>query len=155
MQKVVLFLSIALQLVIGVNQALAHGAAKSQHGDVRTHRGCSYCGMDRGQYSHSRMQLTYMDNSVTGLCSVRCLVIELKAHKNKKVRLIEVADYHAKTLINAETAYWVVGGRIKGVMTKTPKWAFADKSAAEMFISKHGGILSSYEKVISMTIKER
>jgi len=155
MKRLVLLVSVMFQLVIVVSHVHAHGAAKSEHDDIRSHRGCAYCGMDRSQYSQSRMQIRYADNSVVGLCSIRCLVIELKAQKRKKIRVIEVADFNTRKLVNAEKAYWVIGGGLKGIMTNTPKWAFADKSAAEMFINKHGGILSSYEKVLATAEKER
>jgi nitrous oxide reductase accessory protein NosL len=111
--------------------------------------------MDRKQYSQARIRVTYADNSVVGLCSIRCLTIELKAQNKKKIKVVEVADFSTRKLINAENAYWVVGGAVKGVMTSTPKWAFADKAAAEKFVSKHDGTLSSYEKVLAMAEKER
>lgn len=155
MTRLVLLFSVIVQLAITVSHVPAHGADKSEHADIRNHRGCAYCGMDRSQYSHSRMQITYADNNVVGVCSIRCFVIELKAQNRKKVRSVEVADFFTKKMINAEKAYWVVGGSLKGVMTNTPKWALSDKAAAEKFINKYGGTLSGYEKVLAMAEKER
>lgn len=155
MTRFVLFLAVVLPLYCFAGHALAHGAAKSKFDDVRTHRGCAYCGMDRGQYTHSRVMVTYEDGGVTGLCSIRCLAIELKVNRKKPIRRIEVADFNTKKMINAESAYWVVGGKHKGVMTSTPKWAFADNISAEQFVNRHGGTLSNFQKVIAMAEKER
>ena len=155
MTRFVLLLSVIVQLAIVASHAPAHGADKSEHADIRSHRGCAYCGMDRSQYSQSRMQITYADNSTVGVCSIRCLTIELKAQNRKKVRSIEVADFFTRKMINAEKACWVVGGSVKGVMTNSPKWAFADRVSAEKFINKYGGTLSGYEKVIALVEKER
>jgi len=155
MKRLFLLLILIFQLAIVVSHVDAHGAGKSEHADIRYHRGCVYCGMDRNQYSQARMRITYSDNSVVGLCSIRCLTIELKAQNKKKIKSIEVADFFTRKLIDAENAYWVVGGSVKGVMTNTPKWAFADKVGAEKFINKHGGTLSSYEKILAMAEKER
>ncbi len=155
MKRLFLLLVLISHLAIVVSYAGTYGTEKSEHADIRNHRGCAYCGMDRNQYSHARIRVTYADNSVVGLCSIRCLTIELKAQNRKKLKVVEVADFFTKKLINVENAYWVVGGTVKGVMTNTPKWAFADKSAAEKFMNKHGGTLSSYEKVLAMAEKER
>jgi len=159
MKKLFLLHILIFQLAIVVSPIVspvnAHGTEKSEHADIRNHRGCAYCGMDRNQYSQARIRVTYADNSVVGLCSIRCLTIELKAQNKKKIKIIEVADFFTRKLINAENAYWAVGGTVKGVMSNTPKWAFADKSAAEKFINKHGGTLSSYEKVLAIAEKER
>ena len=62
-----------------------------------------------------------------------------------------VADYNKKNLIDAEKASWVIGGKIPGVMTKTAKWAFADKKDAEAFIKENGGKLANFEDAMKAT----
>jgi copper chaperone NosL len=153
--RTLLIVIAVLLLTCQVDNVFAHGASKSVFEDVRKHRGCSYCGMDRGQYAHSRVVISYADGSVTGLCSVRCLVIEMKISIRKQVRSIEVADFKTKQMIDAEKAFWVVGGKVRGVMTEAPKWAFAEKENAESFIRQHGGALYSFQKVLSIAEKEK
>ena len=60
----------------------------------------------------------------------------------------------ARQLLPAEKAFWVIGGDKKGVMTKTPKWAFARKSAAEAFIKKSGGRLATYKEALALAEKD-
>lgn len=42
-------------------------------------------------------------------------------------------------LIDAEKAFWVIGGSKPGVMTKRAKWAFEKKEAADKFMLDNGG----------------
>ena len=98
--------------------------------DIQVHKNCKYCGMDREKFAHSRMLIEYSDGSSVGLCSIHCTAIDLAQAFNKQPEAIMVADYNTKNLIDAEKAYWVIGGKKPGVMTKTAKWAFADKKDA-------------------------
>ena len=107
---------------------------------------CKHCGMDRTKFAHSRMVVTYSDGS-SGTCSINCVVTDIKVAK-KEVKSFQVADYNSKKLINAKTATWVIGGSKKGVMTKTAKWAFAEKADADAFIKANGGRLASFDEVL-------
>ncbi len=133
------------------HQGHQHGAP-SVHADVKKHQDCLHCGMDREKFSHSRMLITYADGSSVGVCSIHCTAIELK--KGKPVTSLQVADLESKKLIDAEKAFWVIGGDKKGVMTKTPKWAFAKKSSAEAFIKKSGGKLATYKEALALAEKD-
>ncbi len=132
----------------------AGAAAESIHADVKKHQACPHCGMDREKFAHSRMLVTYSDGSSVGVCSIHCVVTELKASKTKTVKLVEVADLNTKKLFDAEKAAWVIGGSRKGVMTLTPKWAFATKEDAAAFISKNGGKLATYKEALAQAEKE-
>jgi nitrous oxide reductase accessory protein NosL len=105
------------------------------HDRVEGPRSCQQCGMDRTAYSYSRMLILYTDGSQTGVCSLNCAANELKEHRGKRVKSIQVADYDLKKLIDARKATWVIGGSKRGVMTATPKWAFIDKGGAQQFIA--------------------
>lgn len=129
-------------------------AAESGHADVKMHQACPHCGMDRDKFAHSRMLITYSDGSSVGVCSIHCAVTELKANKSKTVKAVEVGDLNSKKLIDAEKATWVIGGSRKGVMTRTPKWAFAKKDDAAAFIKKNGGKLASYKEALALAEKD-
>lgn len=109
------------------------------HEDVRAHAACKYCNMDRQVFGYSRMLLEYSDGTSAGTCSLHCSAIELTANMSKVPCKIRVGDYNSKKLIDATTAYWVVGGDKPGVMTERAKWAFEKKTEADEFIKKHGG----------------
>jgi nitrous oxide reductase accessory protein NosL len=66
----------------------------------------------------------------------------------KDVKSFQVADYNSRKLIDAKTASWVIGGSKKGVMTKTAKWAFAEKVDAAAFIKANGGKPATFDEVL-------
>jgi len=55
----------------------------------------------------------------------------------------------AKKLIDAEKAYWVIGGNKPGVMTKQAKWAFEKKADAEKYIAESGGTLATFDEAMT------
>ena len=117
--------------------------------DVTSHKICPHCGMNRGDHDTSRMLITYDDGTSIGTCSLHCLTTELGKHSAKKVTSVQVADFNSKMLINAEGAYWVLGGDKKGVMSKAAAWAFGKHQEAEVFSRQHGGRLVRYKEALS------
>jgi copper chaperone NosL len=122
--------------------------------DTRAHPDCIYCGMDRVKYAHSRMLTIYDDGTSVGTCSIHCTAIDLALHTDKTARSVFVGDYRTKNLIDAERAFWVIGGNNPGVMTIRPKWAFAEKRDAEEFMKEHGGKPASYEEAMKASFED-
>jgi nitrous oxide reductase accessory protein NosL len=56
-----------------------------------------------------------------------------------------VADLKTKKLIDAEKAFWIIGGNKPGVMTKRAKWAFVQKEEAETFIRENQGTPADFD----------
>jgi hypothetical protein len=119
--------------------------------DIKDHPKCKYSGMDREQFAYSRMLVAYEDGTEVGTGSLRCTSLDLALNFAKTVKFVKIGDYTTKTLIDADKAYWVIGGDVKGVMTKNPKWAFAKKEDAQTFIKEHGGELATYETALRTT----
>ena len=67
---------------------------------------------------------------------------------------VTVGDCDSKKQIDAEKAFWVIGGDKQGVMTLRAKWAFETKNAAERFISEHGGRLAMFEDVMRAAFED-
>ena len=122
--------------------------------DIQEHPSCKYCGMDRQKFDYSRMLTEYGEGSSFGSCSIHCTAIDLAQSFDKQPKAIMVADYNKKNLIDAEKAYWVIGGKKPGVMTKTAKWALADKKDAEAFIKEDGGKLANFEDAMKATYED-
>ena len=122
--------------------------------DVSTHKACTLCGMDRGQFNFSRMLIKYEDGPITAFCSLHCAAIDLANHIDKTPISIQVGDYNSRQLINAETAFWVVGGNKPGVMSKRGKWAFEKKEAAENFLKTNMGRLVSFEEAMKAAYED-
>jgi nitrous oxide reductase accessory protein NosL len=115
---------------------------------------CSYCGMYKSRFEHSWVNIVHADGSVTGVCSIHCAAIDMALHTEKTIQDITVADYDTLRQINADRAFWVIGGEIMGVMTARAKWAFATKEAADNFIKQHGGRPATFGEVIKAAFED-
>lgn len=122
--------------------------------DIQEHPTCKYCGMDREKFAHSRMLVEYEDGSGIGTCSIHCAAIDLAQALGKQPKRILVADYNKKNLLEAEKAAWVIGGGKPGVMTKTAKWALAEKKDAEAFIKENGGKLANFDEAMKAAYED-
>lgn len=142
MKQLVIFL--ILGALVFTSQALASEALV----DVHEHGACSYCGMDRGKFSHSRMLIEYDNDTKVGICSLHCAAIDLANNIDATPTTIQVGEYNTKQLIDAEQAVWVLGGKVSGVMTARAKWAFAGKEDAEQFVGENGGEIVDFETAI-------
>ena len=96
---------------------LTVAAAPSGTQDIAGHPSCPICGMDRKQYSHSRMLIDYREGP-TGTCSIHCAGADLAVNRHKHLNDIYAADYNGKQLVPAKSAAWVIGGDRPGVMTR-------------------------------------
>jgi len=133
---------IALALIIIAAAVVVAG------NDIDEFRSCNYCGMDRKAYGYSRMIVAYDTGSQVGVCSLHCAVTGMEEHKGSAVKSLLVADRTSRTMIDAEKAFWVMGGSKRGVMTQNPKWAFATKDAAQSFVRSYGGTITSWDAVL-------
>jgi copper chaperone NosL len=145
-KQILSVLFIACMLSIG---GVAFGDA-----DIEKDPSCKYCGMNRAQFAHSRMVVEYEDGTSLGTCSIHCLAIELIVNMDKTPRSLKVGDFNSKKLIDAEKAFWVIGGNKPGVMTKKAKWAFENKADAEKFIAENGGSLSTFDEAMRASFED-
>lgn len=122
--------------------------------DVKEIPACKYCGMNREMFAHSRMMIEYDDGSKVGLCSIHCAAVDLALNLDKTPAAIKVGDYGKKELIDAEKAFWLIGGNKPGVMTKNAKWAFADKGEAEKFQQANGGRLATFDEALQVSYQD-
>ncbi len=142
-----------LSLVLSVFLLSIAGMVLAEN-DIQQVPTCLHCGMDRAKFAHSRMFVVYDDGTTIGTCSIHCLAIDLAVNIDKTPQSIQVGDFNSKTLINAEQAFWVVGGNMPGVMSKNAKWAFAEKADAEKFITANGGTLASFDEAMKATYED-
>jgi nitrous oxide reductase accessory protein NosL len=120
----------------------------AQGDDIKQHPSCKYCGMDRAKFASSRMVIEYDDGGAVGTCSIHCAAVDLAVTLDKAPKAFKVADMASRQLVDAEKAFWVVGGGKPGVMTRRAKWAFADKAAAEAFAKEQGATLATFEEAM-------
>ena len=142
------FLAMALCLL-----SAAFVLAQAQE-DIQKHSSCKYCGMNRETFAHSRMLIEYDDASTVGTCSIHCVAVDLALNIDKTPMTVKVGDYNTKNLIDAEKAFWVIGGNKPGVMTKRAKWAFEKKEDAEKFIAENGGAITSFDEAMKAAYED-
>ena len=115
---------------------------------------CHYCGMKKMMFGHSWMMIEREDGSVVGVCSVHCAAVDMALNIDKPAKDITVGDYNSKKQIDAEKAFWVLGGDKMGVMTSRAKWAFESKDSADNFITQHGGRPATFEEVMKAAFED-
>lgn len=122
--------------------------------DVKKHTSCKYCGMDREKFAHSRIFIEYDDGSTEGTCSLHCAAVDFALNIDKTPKTIWVGDYNTKNLIDAEKAFWIIGGSKSGVMTKRAKWAFLREEDAKKFVRENGGKLATFDEAIKAAYED-
>ena len=122
--------------------------------DTKNHCACKYCGMDLEKYAHSRMYIEYEDGTTEGLCSIHCAGVEFALKIDKTPKAIKVGDYNTKKLIDAEKAFWTIGGNRLGVMTTRAKWAFEKEQDAKRFVRENGGSLATFEDAMKAAYED-
>ncbi|PLX94379.1 MAG: NosL family protein [Desulfuromonas sp.] len=133
---------------------LISGVVIAAEQDQLDHPSCSYCGMNRVKFAHSRMLIEYAEGPSVGTCSIHCTALEFANAIDRLPVTIKVGELNSKMLIDAEQAVWVLGGDRPGVMTKRAKWAFADQAAAAEFIASHGGEIIDFEQAMTATYED-
>lgn len=113
---------------------------------------CPYCGMDRTQYSATRMLIQYSDNLVDGTCSIHCTALSLGLNIDRQPKAIWVGDNasaaEVKPLVDVDQAAFLVGSSLKGVMTKRSKIAYSQLAAAQASQKANGGEIVDFDKAL-------
>jgi copper chaperone NosL len=131
------------------------GVAMSQTADDSgSYKSCGKCGMDREMFNYSRMLIEYDDGTTAPFCSIHCAAVDLANNIDKTPKSIKVADYNGKQLIDAENAFWVIGGVKSGVMSKRGKWAFEKKADAEAFIAANQGVAATFDDAMKAAYED-
>jgi len=108
---------------------------------------CPVCGMNLKQFY--KTSYVYHDKQ---FCSLRCLAVDMQ-DSNMSLEAIKVVDAKTEQLIPATTAFYVVGSKIKGTMSKVSKLAFANKTDAEAFVKTYHGEIVDFNKALALAKK--
>jgi len=104
--------------------------------DGKNKQYCVICGMDLVKFYKTSYSATYNDKEHQ-YCSIHCLSDHLG--EGIEIKNPKVVDVTTLKLIPVLEAYYVVGSKKKGTMSKVSKYAFSTLKAAEIFQSKYGG----------------
>jgi copper chaperone NosL len=141
-------------VVLALVLCLALTAYVFAQDDIAKQKSCHYCGMDREKFAFSRVLIEYEDGSTVGTCSIHCAAIDLATNIDKTPKIIWVGDFTTKELIDAEKAFWVIGGSKMGVMTKNAKWAFGKNEEATAFMAANGGAAGTFDQAMKAAYED-
>jgi copper chaperone NosL len=144
----------SLTILLMALMVFASVACASAADDIKAFPSCKYCGMDREKFAFSRTYIEYDDGKAEGFCSIHCTAVDLAVHIDRSPKLVSVGDYGTKALIDAEKAFWVIGGNKPGVMTKRAKWAFTTKDSADAFVKESGGSMATFDGAMKATYED-
>ena len=120
--------------------------------DIEKQQKCPYCGMDRKQNHQTRMLIQYSDDLPDGVCSLHCAAISLSINIDREPKALWVADnapaVEIKPLVEVDQATFLVGSRIKGVMSARSKVAYGSSEAAKAAQAANGGELAGFDKAL-------
>jgi copper chaperone NosL len=122
--------------------------------DIKNIPRCKTCGMSREKFSHSRTLVEYDNGTVFGFCSLNCLAVDLALNVGRNTKSLQVGNYFTKKLLEADKAYWVLGGNKRAIMSIRAKWAFESKEEVERFIRESGGRPADFEKAMQATYED-
>jgi copper chaperone NosL len=106
---------------------------------------CPSCGMNLVTF----FKTTYaqdLNGQIKQFCSMHCLV----EAGDPDHAIVQAVDANSLQLIDAETAWYVVGSQKRGTMSMTSKYAFASKDEAKAFSKEFGGSVKSYKKSLKI-----
>lgn len=102
---------------------------------------CYICGMDLVRYYKTNHSATY-DAKVFQYCSLHCF----EDHLGQGITLKnpKVVDVSSLKFINVAEAYYVVGSKKRGTMSRVSKYAFLKEEDAKKFNSLNGGLIMDF-----------
>ena len=105
-------------------------------------RYCVICGMDLVKYYKTSHTSIHNDTHYQ-YCSIHCL----EEHLGEGITLKnpKVVDVASLKLILVSKAYYVVGSKKRGTMSRKSKYAFSTKDDAQKFQTKYGGDIMDFK----------
>jgi nitrous oxide reductase accessory protein NosL len=109
-------------------------------------RYCSRCGMDLVKFYKTSHAASSTDDTVYQYCSIHCL----EDHLGDGITLKnpQVVDISSLKFISVSDAYYVVGSKKRGTMSKVSKYAFSSLDAAKEFQSQYGGEIMKFSDAL-------
>ncbi len=113
---------------------------------------CPVCGMNIKMFYKTSHTSKLKNGTPRQYCSIRCLVVDMQEY-GIKTNDIQVIDAKTQKLIDANKAFYVVGSKVKGTMTKVSKLAFATQVDANSFAKKYKGKVVDFKTALDMAKK--
>jgi nitrous oxide reductase accessory protein NosL len=112
---------------------------------------CVKCGMKLPKFYKTNHVAEY-EGQIRQYCSLHCLVADL--NEGNTLKNPKVVDVTSLKFIDASQAFYVVGSKKRGTMSRISKYAFKDESDAQSFQHEFGGDILDMHKAIEATQKD-
>jgi len=106
-----------------------------QKGDKKEH--CAICGMNLVMFYKTSHVATDSNGTAHQYCSLHCLADHLS--QGAELENPQVVDVTSLKFIPVQEAYYVVGSKKRGTMSKVSKYAFKSLDDAKKFQAQNGG----------------
>ena len=113
---------------------------------------CPICGMNLKMFYKTSHIAQLPNGKKRQYCSIRCLAKDMQEY-DIDLKTIKVVDAKTQKIIQASSAYYVVGSRVFGTMSKISKLAFANKQDAKNFKKIYKGKIVSFQTALAMAKK--
>jgi len=112
---------------------------------------CARCGMNLVMY-YKTSHAAEDEKHHYQYCSIHCL----EEHLGEGVTLKnpKVVDVDSLKFIPVGDAYYVVGSKKRGTMTRISKYAFKGEAMAKEFQTKYGGEIMRFKEALEVTKKD-
>ena len=107
-------------------------------------RYCARCGMDLVMFYKTSHAAEHKDVKFQ-YCSIHCLAEHMS---QEELNDIKVVDTVSLKLIDAKKAYYVVGSKVRGTMSRVSKYAFLNENDAKDFQAKNGGEIMDFDAAL-------
>ncbi len=107
---------------------------------------CPNCGMHLVKFyktSHTHANHQY--------CSIHCLY---EATQGIIPEDAKVVDTITLELIDVKKAFYVVGSKVRGTMTRTSSYAFGSENDAQTFVTDNGGKIMNFEQAYAVAAED-
>ena len=108
---------------------------------------CPVCGMNLKTFYKTSHTSKLQNGNNRQYCSIRCLAVDMKEY-GIDTNNIKVIDLNTQKFIDAKKAFYVVGSKIKGTMSKISKLAFSSKNNALLFVKKYKGKVVDFDTAL-------
>ena len=108
---------------------------------------CPICGMSIKKFYKTSHGSKLHNGTKRQYCSIRCLAVDMQEYQINTSAVV-VVDAKTQMLINAKDAFYVMGSKVKGTMTKVSKLAFKSKDDAVKFTKKYKGKIVTFDTAL-------
>lgn len=113
---------------------------------------CPVCGMNIKMFYKTSHTAKLHNQTPRQYCSMRCLAADMQEY-GIDTNYVKVVDAQSEKLIDATMAFYVVGSKVQGTMSKVSKLAFKNEVDAQSFAKKNSGKVVGFKTALSIAQK--